>query len=146
MDPAERTVLFVCLHGAAKSVIAAAYLRRLAGELGLDVGATSAGIDPEPEVPPKVAAALLKDGIDVRYVLPRRVTREDLMTAWRVVSFGCDLDHVAPPALVVMRWDDVPAVGDGFTAARDAIVARVRHLLEDAAGPRAAACAPRSPA
>ena len=146
LDPAERTVVFVCLHGAAKSVIAAAYLRRLAGELGLDVGATSAGIDPEPEVPPKVAEALLKDGIDVRHVLPRRVTRAELMTAWRVVSFGCDLGHVAPLTLAVARWDDVPAVSDGFVAARDAIVARVRRLLEDAGGPRAAARAPRSPA
>ena len=146
MDPAERTVVFVCLHGAAKSVIAAAYLRRLAGEMGLDVGATSAGIDPEPEVPPTVAEALLKDGIDVRRHRPRRVTREELMTAWRVVSFGCHLGHVAPLTLAVARWDDVPAVSDGFVAARDAIVARVRRLLEDAGGPRAAARAPRSPA
>jgi len=60
VDPAERTVVFVCLHGAAKSVIAAAYLRRLAGEMGLDAGATSAGIDPEPEVPPTVAEVLLR--------------------------------------------------------------------------------------
>ena len=88
---------------------------------------------------------LLKDGIDVRHVLPRRVTREELMTAWRVVSFGCDLGHVAPPTLAVARRDDVPAVSDGCVAARDAIVARVRRLLEGAGGPRAA-CAPRSPA
>src|SRR5207302_3446192 len=60
---------------------------------------------------------------------------------------GLGLCEVMPRGtLVVARWDDVPAVSDGFVAARDAIVARVRRLLEDAGGPRAAARAPGFPA
>lgn len=56
---AEPTVLFVCLHGAAKSVIAASYFQRLAAERGVKVRAVFAGTEPEPEVarhrPPRAA-------------------------------------------------------------------------------------------
>ena len=56
--PAPRTVVFVCLHGAAKSVIAGAHLNRLAAERGWDLCASAAGIEPEPEVPPQVRQGL----------------------------------------------------------------------------------------
>ena len=123
-------VVFVCPHGAAKSMIASAYLNRLSAERGLSLRATAAGVDPEPDIPPPVQVGLLQDGLDVRGQRPRRLTREELTAAWRVVSFGCDLGHVAPPGLTVERWDDVPLVSDGFAAARDAILARVKQLLE----------------
>ena len=128
--PATRTVVFVCLHGAAKSVIAGAYFNRLAKERGLDVKASAAGIEPEPEIPLPVREGLREDGIDVGNVRPRTVTREELASAWRVVSFGCDLQEIAPPGRKVERWDDVPAVSDGFASARDAIAERVRGLMD----------------
>lgn len=127
--PSTRTVVFVCLHGAAKSVIAGAYMNRLAAERGLDICATAAGVEPEPEVPLQVREGLLEEGLDVRGHRPRGVTPEELAAAWRVVSFGCDLSHIAPPGLAVERWDDVPLVSEGFDAARDAIVRRVQQLL-----------------
>jgi arsenate reductase len=128
--PSTRTVVFVCLHGTAKSVIAASYLNRLSAERGLNIRATAAGIEPEPDVPPHVREGLLQEGLDVRHHRAQTVTPEELAAAWRVVSFGCDLSHVAPPGLAVVRWDDVPLVSDGFPPARDAIVTRVRQLLD----------------
>ncbi len=128
--PSTRTVVFICLHGAAKSVIAGAYLNRLSAECGLDIRATAAGVEPEPEIPLPVREGLLRDGLDVGDERPRKVTPEELAAAWRVVSFGCDLTHLAPPGRAVERWDDVPLVSDGFDAAREAIVRRVRWLLE----------------
>ena len=129
-----RTVVFVCLHGAAKSVIAASYLNRLSAERGLNIRATAVGLEPESEVPPHVREGLLREGLDVRHHRPRAVTVEELATAWRVVSFGCDLDHVAPPGLAAERWDDVPLVTDGFPPARDAIARHVRRLLDRSQG------------
>lgn len=123
------TVLFVCLHGAAKSVIAAAYLERLARERGLPVRATAAGTEPDPEIPAGVVAGLLADGLDVRGRRPRRVTREELAAADRVVAFGCDVEALAPPGTPVIRWDDIPAVSEDFAKARDAIAARLPGLL-----------------
>jgi len=125
-----RSIVFVCLHGAAKSVIAATYLNRLSTDRGLNIRATAAGIEPEPEVPSQVCEGLLYEGLDVRHYRPRRVTPEEMATAWRVVSFGCDLGEVAPPNLAIERWDDVPLVSDGFRAARDAIATRVHKLLD----------------
>ncbi len=129
-----RTVVFVCQHGAAKSVMAAAYLNRLAALRGVNVRATAAGTEPEPEVSPKVGAALFEEGIDVRDHRPRAVTREELTKAWRAVSFGCDLSHVAPPEVAVIQWDGVPPASEDFTAAREAIVACVVRLLDECGG------------
>ena len=126
----SRAIVFVCLHGAAKSVIAAAYWNRFAAERGVETRATAAGIEPEPEIPPSVRDGLGKDGLEVEALRPRRVTADELSTAAHIVSFGCDLDKLAPPGRWVERWDDVPAVSDGFREARDAIVVRVRGLLD----------------
>jgi hypothetical protein len=126
---ATYTMVFVCLHGSGKSLIAAEHVRQLAAQRGIDVRATAAGIDPDPEVPPKVVKGLLEDGIDVRGRRPQRVTQEELANAWHVVSFGCYLGDVAPPGLTIERWDDVPAVSKDFNVARDVIVARLPRLL-----------------
>lgn len=130
MEPTRR-VLFVCLHGSGKSLIAAEYFRRLAVERGLDIGAISAGIDPDLQIPRPVVKGLLRDGIDVRGRIPQQVTRQDLANAWRMVSFGCDLVEMAPPGLTIERWDDVPAAAEDFRAARDAIVTRLQRLLAE---------------
>ncbi len=132
--PSLRRVVFVCLHGAAKSVIASSYLNQLAAERGLNICATAAGVDPEPEIPAPVREGLLQEGLDVMRDRPRQVTPEELAAAWRIVSFGCNLSWVAPPGVTVERWDEVPAVSDGFPAARDVIVAQVRRLLDDRDG------------
>jgi arsenate reductase (thioredoxin) len=130
-----RTILFLCPHSAAKSVIAAAYCERLAAERGLTLCATSAGTDPDPGVSPGVAAALLAEGIDVRAYHPRRVTVGELASASRVVSLGCDLGDLAPPGLVVERWDDVPSPSTDLTGARAVIAAHVRRLIDTEPSP-----------
>ena len=123
------TVVFVCLHGSAKSLIAAEHLRRLARQRGVGVEAISMGVEPDPQIPSKVVEGLLGDGIDVRGRRPRAVTGEALAAACHVVSFGCDLGDMLRPGLAVERWDDVPPVSADFRVARDAIVARLPRVL-----------------
>src|SRR6267142_5060719 len=113
------SVLFVCLHGSAKSVIAAEHFRRLAAARGVPVEVRSAGLEPDAAVPPKVAAGLLADGIDVRAFKPRKPSEGDVTQATTVVAFGCDLGPLAARARRVERWDDVPAVSEDFGRARD---------------------------
>ncbi len=129
-----RIIVFVCLHGSGKSLIAAEHFRRLAVQLGQDVHATTAAPDPDAEVPPKVVQGLLADGINVRGYRPRCVTREELATASHVISFGCDLGDLVPPGVMVERWDDVPEVRRDFRVARDAILARLPALLAKSEG------------
>src|SRR5687767_8076905 len=99
-------VLFVCLHGAAKSVIGAAHFRRLAAARGLSIGAVAAGTEPDPQLAAGAVKGLSGDGLQPTTARPRPVTLYDLQSATRVVSFGCD---VAPQqGQRVDQWN-VPA-------------------------------------
>src|SRR5439155_10811704 len=127
------TVLFVCLHGSAKSLIALEHFRRLAQQRGVEVQADWAGLEPDAEIPPKVVQGLLGEGIDVRERRPRQVTRADVERASRVVTFGCDLGALESSGPARDRWDDVPPVSEGYKPARDVIVGRVAGLLAELA-------------
>jgi hypothetical protein len=131
--PAPRRVLFVCLHGAAKSVVAAAHFRRLAGARGLPVDAVAAGTEPDEELAPVAVKGLAADGLSARPARPRPVTLYDLKSAARIVSFGCDVSPQGGQR--VDRWD-VPAVSDGYAAARGPIVANVERLVSELAAGR----------
>jgi protein-tyrosine-phosphatase len=131
--PAPPRVLFVCLHGAAKSVIGAAHFRRLAAARGLAIGAVAAGMEPDPQLAPGAVKGLAGEGLQPSLRRPRPVTLHDLDSAVRVVSFGCDV--VAAPSQRVEQWD-VPPVSDGYEAARDRIVAHVETLVAELAGRR----------
>ena len=128
-----RTVLFVCLHGSAKSLIAAEHFTRLAHDRGLRYRGESAGLEPDSEVPAPVVAGLARDGFEMGGYVPRMVTAERAAEAAYIVSFGCDL-----PGTTVTerheRWDDLPMVSDGFERAREAIVARVEELIDTLSG------------
>jgi len=124
-------VLFVCLHGSAKSLIAAEYFNRIAAARGVAARAESAGLEPDDAVPSAVVQGMGADGFDVRARRPRRPTAADVADATTVVAFGCDLGPLAAGAARIDRWDDVPAVSEDFKRARDVIVARIERLLEN---------------
>ena len=126
----QQKVLFVCLHGAAKSVLAAADFERLAKERRLPIAAESAGTEPDPEIAPKVLAALKAEGVDLSGQKPRLVTREMAAGATCVVAFGCTLGVATPEGAKVEQWEDVPNVSDGLPAARAAIRERLERLLD----------------
>ena len=128
-----RSILFVCLHGAAKSVLAAADFGRLAAERGLAITADAAGTEPEPEMAPGVVAALRAEGVELGQRRPRRVTAAETARAERVVTFGCDLGEAMPAAVPVERWDDVPAVSENLPLARAAIRRHLDRLLDECA-------------
>lgn len=126
--PTDLTVLFVCQHGSAKSVVAARHFERLAALHGLTVDCLSAGLEPDEAIPPHVVNGLKTDGLDSSGK-PRELTAELIDQATHIVTFGCALkalDH----SRAVVSWEDVPAVSDGYAPARDAIVARLQSLLE----------------
>jgi arsenate reductase (thioredoxin) len=131
MEPA-RTILFLCPHNAAKSVIAAAYFARLARERGLDYQAASAGTSPDAAPSPAVVAMLRDEGIDVAGYRPRRVTAEDLTSAHRVISLGCDPADLDGDVRVD-RWDDVPSPSQDLGASRAAIERHLALLVDELA-------------
>ena len=127
----QRRILFVCLHGAAKSVLAAADCERLAAARGLAVTADFAGTEPDADIAPAVAAALQADGVDLGGKKPRRVTASDVARADQVVAFGCDLGDAGASGVRIEQWRDVPAVSDGLPVARAVIHARLERLFDE---------------
>ena len=128
------TVLFMCPHGAAKSVLASAYFERLAKERGLNVRVESAGTDPDPTVSPAVAAHLKRQGYPVPGSNPRKVTAKDFESADVVISIGCDLSGLEEPRGKLLRWDEVPPLSEDFARADEAIRKRVTDLIEELVG------------
>ena len=130
-SPQPPTVLFMCPHGAAKSVLASAYFLRAAKERGLNVRVMSAGTDPDAQVSAVVASHLTKNGYDVPIVKPRQVTAEDMEAAEVVISIGCDLKGLPAPRGALVKWDDVPSTTDEFARADERIRERVAQLIEE---------------
>jgi arsenate reductase (thioredoxin) len=125
------TVLFVCPHGAAKSVLASAYFQRLAKERGLNVRVETAGIEPQDAVSPAVANHLRENGYALPIAKPRAATRDDVEAADVVISMGCDLTGLPVAPEKLQKWDDVPAPSENFRAADEAIQRRVIALVEE---------------
>jgi arsenate reductase len=123
-------IAFVCLHGSAKSVLAAEYLNRVAGERGLAVRATASGREPDDEIPGNVVEGLGERGFDVRGRKPMPATAQGFENADVVVSFGCNLDGLVPATRTIELWSACPAVSDDFEAAWKFITHRVERLLE----------------
>jgi arsenate reductase (thioredoxin) len=126
-----RTILFLCPHNAAKSVLAAAYFDQLAREHRLDYRAASAGTSPDAAPSPAVVAMLRDEGIDVAGHQPRHVTTEDLTSAHRVISLGCHWDDTDGGGVRVDRWDDLPPAGQDLGASRAAIKRHLNALVND---------------
>ena len=129
MAPPPR-IVFVCLHGAAKSVLAATLFRQEAARARIPIEAIARGIEPDPEVSAAAAQGLLAEGLDVREDRPRAFTPKDLAGASRVIAFGCDVSEIVPPGIPVEQWIDVPAVSEGYARARAAVVSHFPDLLE----------------
>lgn len=123
------TILFLCPHHAAKSVMAAAYFNQLAQQKGLAITAISAGTDPSEAIMPAVAELLASEGLNVSGQTPRRVTPDELAQVQRIVSMGCTAEElgVAPERLTL--WNDVPPASQNLLGTREALLAHINELL-----------------
>ncbi len=127
----NHTILFLCPHNAAKSVIAAAYFNQLAQQLGLPFVADSAGTEPSDVVSPVVAEILTAEGFDVSHYIPRLVTRDDLQSAERIISMGCTAEELQLTTERVELWQDVPMVSQQPEQAHETIRTHVRQLIAE---------------
>ena len=123
-------IIFVCEHGAAKSILSAAIFNKLAQERRLNLRAIARGTNPDPEISPKVAAGLLADGVASSESAPKKISRADLVGARRVITF-CALPDDYPGSIKVENWDNfLPAIED-YGKARDKLTERIGSLLEE---------------
>jgi arsenate reductase (thioredoxin) len=127
--PATPTVLFICVHNAGRSQMAAGYLRHLAAGR-IDV--LSAGSQPADEVNPVAVAAMAEDGIDIGHEQPKTLTDTAVRQADVVITMGCGDACPIHPGTRHEDWDlDDPAGQDlpAVRPIRDDIRRRVEHLI-----------------
>jgi arsenate reductase (thioredoxin) len=128
--PREQTVVFVCEHGSAKSLIAAEWFNRLAREKKMAARAVSRGVSPDVTVPAWVVEALGGDGFSVAGFTPRRLEKADLAEAVQVVAIGVESPLFDQPATAAIeRWTDIPPASTQYAASRDAMRRRIEALL-----------------
>jgi len=123
-------VVFVCEHGSAKSVVAAAHFNDLARKRGMRLRAISRGTNPDEKIAPSVAKGLQADGLDVGVEKPARLSPEDASGAIRVIAF-CALPKGYLGSVPIEEWKDVPSTSEDYSKARENIVERVQHLLDE---------------
>ncbi|MDQ4213072.1 arsenate reductase ArsC [Microbacterium capsulatum] len=123
------TVLFVCVHNAGRSQMAAGYLQHLAGDR---IEVLSAGSAPKDQINPIAVAAMAEEGIDIAGNTPKLLTTEAVREADAVITMGCG---DACPIFPGKRYEDWvlddPAGQDTATVRRirDEIRARVETLI-----------------
>ncbi|MGH9420750.1 MAG: hypothetical protein ACRD3J_12305 [Thermoanaerobaculia bacterium] len=125
----DERVVFVCEHGAAKSVIATAYFNKLAAERGLPDRATYRGANPQAELSVSALKGLREDGLAVPSAKPSAITTADVTKATHIFAIGCSLPSHAASSGKAESWDDVPD-DQGYAAQRDAIKKHVERLLD----------------
>lgn len=123
-------IIFVCEHGAAKSILSAALFNKLAGERQLNIRAIARGTNPDPEISTKVARGLQADGLVASEPAPKKISKVDLVSARRVITF-CALPDEYPGSVQVENWDDVLPAIEEYGKARDKLAERISRLLEE---------------
>jgi protein-tyrosine-phosphatase len=111
----KASVLFVCVHNAGRSQMAAAYLTHFAGDR---VEVRSAGTAPADAVNPAVVAAMLEEGIDLSAESPKVLTTEAVQASDYVITMGCGDECPFFPGKIYLDWVLDDPAGQGVEAVR----------------------------
>ena len=127
------SILFVCIHNAGRSQMAAGFARHLGGER---VAVFSGGSEPAAKINPRALAVMAELGIDIAREIPRLISDEVIQAADAVITMGCGDACPIYPGKRYIDWElDDPADADlaGVRRIRDDIRARVEQLLVELA-------------
>lgn len=125
------SVLFVCVHNAGRSQMAAALLRSMAGDR-IDV--RSAGTEPADRINPVAVAAMAELGIDITTAFPEVLRSEAVQVSDVVITMGCGDACPYFPGVSYRDWALPDPAGQPLStvrAIRDDIAARVRALIAE---------------
>ncbi|QXJ19714.1 arsenate reductase ArsC [Actinomadura graeca] len=136
--PLTPSVLFVCVHNAGRSQMAAAFLSHLAGNR---VQVRSAGSAPAGTVNPAVVQAMREVGIDISAQVPKILTTDAVRSSDVVITMGCGDTCPVFPGKRYLDWTLDDPAGQGVDAVRpirDEIERRIRGLLAELGTPATA--------
>ena len=131
MSEKKATVLFVCVHNAGRSQMAAGYLQHLAGDR---VQVLSAGTAPKDQVNPSAIAAMAEEGIDIATSTPKVLTDDSVKASDYVITMGCGDACPFFPGKTYLDWPLSDPAGKGVEEVRpirDEIRAKVEALIAE---------------
>jgi len=131
MATTKPSVVFLCVHNAGRSQMAAGWMRHLAGGR---VEVYSGGSAPATEVNPAAIAVMAAKGIDITEAQPRRWTDDHIRSADVVVTMGCGDTCPVFPGVRYVDWELTDPAGlapPAVVPIRDDIERRVRSLMLD---------------
>lgn len=129
------SVLFVCVHNAGRSQMAAAYTRHLSGGA---IEVRSAGSAPAESINPAVFEAMLEEGIDLSAERPKVLTTQAVRASDVVITMGCGDACPYFPGKRYLDWALDDPAGQGVAAVRpirDEIRRRVSDLVDELLNP-----------
>lgn len=129
--PYKPTVLFVCVHNAGRSQMAAGWLKSLAGDR---VEIWSAGSEPAEQVNPVAIEAMAEVGIDISGETPKILTTDSVSRADVVITMGCGDTCPYFPGKRYLDWELTDPAGQGIDVVRgvrDDIKARIETLMRE---------------
>ena len=129
MTDTKPSVLFVCIHNAGRSQMAAGYLRHLAGDR---IEVRSAGSMPADQINPIAVEAMREEGIDITTEQPKVLTPEAVQASDVVITMGCGDACPFYPGKRYEDWKLDDPAGQGIDAVRpirDDIRARIEGLI-----------------
>jgi len=132
--PDKPSVLFVCVHNAGRSQMAAGWLRHLAGDA---VEVRSAGSEPADQVNPAAVAAMREVGIDITGRTPKLLEYDTAASSDVIITMGCGDACPVFPGKRYEDWklDDPAGLGmEAVRPIRDEIGRRVRRLVDELLG------------
>jgi arsenate reductase len=124
-------IVFLCIQNAGRSQMAAAWMKRLAGDA---VDVASGGSTPASAAHPAVIETMAEVGVDLAAALPRCWTDEDLASTELVVTMGCGDECPILPGVRYLDWplaDPARATTDEVRSIRDDIRGRVEALVAE---------------
>ncbi|HUS22123.1 MAG TPA: arsenate reductase ArsC [Aeromicrobium sp.] len=133
MTASTPTVLFVCVHNAGRSQMAAGYMRQIAGDR---VTVLSAGSEPADRVNPVAIEAMAEEGIDIAGNQPKVLSTEAVQESDVVITMGCGDTCPFFPGKRYEDWELDDPAGRGIEEVRtirDQIRARVEALIAEIA-------------
>ena len=131
MSDKKATVLFVCVHNAGRSQMAAGYLEHLAGDR---VQVLSAGTQPKDQVNPSAIEAMAEEGIDIARNTPRVLTDDSVKESDYVITRGCGDACPFFPGKTYLAWPRSDPAGKGVDEVRpirDEIRGKVEALIAE---------------
>ena len=119
--PSTKSVLFVCEHGTARSLLA---------KVGLNMTAVSRGTQADSIMPPWMLKGLDNDHVVLGSWRPQTLQSSDVANASFVVSFDLPTAAIVGVTVPRVQWDSLPSVSRDYAIGRDAIKLRVHHLVD----------------